>query len=218
MRIRARHALLCGVIAAAVAGGATVAQGKTYPIIFDPQFDGTVVVDMPNYLTCFANHPSGPLGLTVLAGAGGDPACTLNLLPLSADVFPVPAGVPHYFDAAGFTDYTDIASSVFLQNNDFKQLATRALQIILVQDPMCVPGLCAAAQLEFGIGNAVGENPHFPGLATLTPGAVDNDGVFHPDLQTVLQSDYGVPEPGTLGLLLGAFGVGWLAKRRKIAS
>ncbi len=214
MTKRSWRVLSCAFIAAALASVSTITQAKIYPIEYDPQFIGPAFVDLPLDALCLPAYPSGG---TVAAGSGGDLNCTLNLV--SADVTPFPAGTPHYVDTLGVTNYSDIASFIFIDSGALTQFDSRS-PIDLV-DSSCPSsfGTCGAAELNFQIG---GGNADFPGVATLTIGSwcFDCDGGFTPDPNLpVLQSDFVVgpalPEPGTLGLLLGGFGAGWLARRRK---
>jgi len=192
MRSRTLHVLLGAVIAATFAGISTVAQAKVYPIAFDPQFDGTVLIDIDEN-TC--------------TGTGSFP-CQVDLV--LADVFDVNFPTIHW--TGGPT--SNVGDQVLLAAG-VPVLFQSVLPEIVVEHTSGCPDECFTkfGLLEFFIGfNA--DKVAFPGAARLT---FAND-------QRELFSDYiigpaiSVPEPGTLGLLLGAFGAGWLAKRRKFAA
>ncbi|NDP41973.1 MAG: PEP-CTERM sorting domain-containing protein [Aromatoleum sp.] len=191
MKSRTRELFVCAVIAASLAGVSTLAQGRIYPITFDPQFDGPVFISIDE-LVC---------------NGIGTQSCNVDLV--SADVFDTSNPLIRYTggptsgvgDQAFFT-----ALGVF---NQFQSV----LPQIIVTHTFCDGDFCFAdsATLEFFINDE--SSGAFPGFARLTL----NNG------QTILEDHYvvgpalgtAVPEPGTLALLFGALGAGWLAKRRK---
>jgi len=121
--------------------------------------------------------------------------CQLNLV-APFDAFDLAAPTIHFTTQAALP-IANVATFVEIFNGFFNQFDTNAIPL---QEIGCIEG-CSTASLQFFIG----EDPAtlYPGTARLT---IDNQNLFN---------QYAIPEPGTLGLLLGAFGAGWAARRRK---
>ena len=117
-------------------------------------------------------------------------ACTLDLI--SADVFDTSSPLLHY--TSGFQ--SNIGTQVVISGNELTQFSTPNL------DPFLSCGVECSGFLFFTFGNAF--------LDTVT-GAQLSDGY-------ILVRVNGVPEPGSLALILGAVAAAWLARRRKTAA
>jgi hypothetical protein len=205
-KMNVRKAFLTFVAATGLAALAPAAQGIIYPIRFDPEFNGTIKVDIaPVCLT-----GSGVFDVSTIVGCQVDLVAGVNL-------FPFPAGTPNFMDQVGYTDYIDIASDIEVIGGVFTQLRTRPGHILLMEGGNCIDTPCDAAMVEFDIGGGI---PGFPGEASMTIGTYDcPDGCdFIPGDEEPLSSLYRVPEPGTLGLLLAALGAGVFARRRNAAA
>jgi len=195
MRSRTLHVLRCAVIAATLAGISTLAQAKVYPITWDPTFGGDVQVDLVNDAGCRG------LGDNIW-NTTSFPVCQLDLTVV--DVFDLLFPLVHYTSFS--LPIVNVATHVEIFGGNFNQFRTGP--IFLDEIGGC-GDFCGTATIQFFIS----ENPSdpFPGFATLKIVPFDGD----PADPTTLSNSYRVPEPGTLGLLLGALGAGWLAKRRK---
>jgi hypothetical protein len=178
-----------GVLAAAaVLTLGTPARAAFYIPHFDPECDGTALFQISD--NCLLNDG-------IFAGDGD---CQVNMF--FADMFDTNFPLVHYTSGL----QTDIAFEVVIAGNQLTQFST--------SDPIlesCVGEFCTFADLQFftGCGFIIDESC-LP-LATL---AFDS---------TVLRDGYTlvlvqVPEPGTLGLIFGAVGAAWLARRRKAAA
>jgi hypothetical protein len=191
MTFRNWHKLLGTVFAAAVAGISGSVQALIYPIEWDPQFGGVVFVDLVNDPGCKALG-DGIWDTTLF------PQCKVNFV-APFDIFDLNVPAVHFTTAAGLP-VADVATFVEIFGGQFNQFDTN---VVLLQEIGC-EGDCSAATIQFFIG----EDPSvpFPGNATLTINGQD------------LFNAYKVPEPGALGLLLGAMGAGWLTRRRNTAA
>jgi hypothetical protein len=181
-----------GVLAAAaVLTLGTPAQAAFYIPHFDPEFDGFVLFRIGDACLLNADGTYSSTG-----------ACTLDLM--SADVFDTENTETHY--TSGFQG--NVGFQVVIAGNELTQLST--------SDPIlesCFGEFCTFADLQFFTGCGFPIDDSCLPLATL---AFDST-VLSAGYTLIRQTD-GVPEPGTLGLIFGAVGAAWLARRRKAAA
>jgi hypothetical protein len=170
---------------------ATPARAAFYIPGFDPEFDGSALFQIGN--DCLLNSDG------TYAATG---ACSIDMI--FADMFDTNFPLVHYTSGL----QTGIAFEVVIAGNELTQFST--------SDPIlesCVGEFCTFADLQFftGCGFIIGESCE--PLATL---AFDST-VLRDGYRLIRQPD-GAPEPGTLGLIFGAVGAAWLARRRKAAA
>jgi hypothetical protein len=182
---------LCALAAAAVLTLGTPARAAFYSPDFDPEFDGTALFEIGD--ACLLNDD----GTYSAVGA-----CAVDMI--FADMFDTNFPLVHYTSGL----QTDIAFQVVIAGNELTQFST--------SDPIlesCFGEFCTFADLQFFTGCDFVIDESCEPLATL---AFDST-VLRDGYRLIRQTD-GVPEPGTLGLILGGVGAAWLARRRKAAA
>jgi len=180
-----------GVLAAAaVVTLATSTRAAFYSPEFDPEFDGTALFQISD--NCLLTDGT----------FAGDGDCQVDMI--FADMFDTEFPLVHYTSGL----QTDIAFEVVIAGNELTQFST--------SDPIlsyCPGEFCTFADLQFFTGCGFFFDESCEPLATL---AFDST-VLSDGYRLIRQTD-GVPEPGTLGLIFGAVGAAWLARRRKAAT
>ncbi|HEY3223965.1 MAG TPA: PEP-CTERM sorting domain-containing protein [Pseudolabrys sp.] len=182
--------------AAAVLTLATPARAAFYIPGFDPEFDGSVLFRIGDACLLLSD---GTYSVAT------HPECQVDMV--SAAVFDTNAPSVVYTGSQ-----LNVAFDVVIAGNELTELLT---QLFTELGPLGDPIVCAGdscADLEFFTGCGFTEDPCEP-LATLA-----FDSTFLRDGYRLIRQPDGAPEPGTLGLIFGAVGAAWLARRRKAAA
>lgn len=215
-----RILLRCIAVAALLAAAGPPVRAGTWSGSFDPiGFSGTDLINIGGS-NCLpgASDLTNPVNFFYVNGFSfGANNCTAALLNATVNLTDLPAS-----DTAQLT-FSSSAANAGIWGADIGPDGT-----LLGVD-------------SFPIGPATTSNPHFPGSWFIQLNA--NDGQFPPETEqggdgptsnTVTLFNVNcpngncgtsdpytfksVPEPGSLGLLLGALGAGWLGRRRKAAA
>jgi hypothetical protein len=182
MSNRVVRVLLWSAVAAAVGTFGSLARAAFYDVGFDPDFDGAVQISIVD--SCLSQADG--------TYSSNSEFCTVDLV--FADVFPLPAGVPHYTSGP----QSDIAFEVKIAGNELI-----AFDTFFADFPVSCGVECSGG-LDFGI---VPQNAYLTQCFGCGPVLIDP--------YTLSRVALPIPEPGTLGLLFGGVGAAWLARRRK---
>jgi len=213
MAYRNWRALVSAAIGAAaftVAGGAN-AGGVIVKAHYDPPaFVGDATFDIDS--SCLSGVADG-----VYFAAG---SCTIAMTgnvvtdpspPAPIDFGPLFTPTP---DSADIISFVVIGEKLVGVNTDLIGIVTQALVSYAFDfqslfDPGSPPG-CDV--------NCFG--PFVTNSVRLFDSCFDTDGVFCTKPEAFLADEvtFFTPEPGSIGLILGALGAGWLARRRKVAA
>jgi len=186
MSDRLARVLICALMTvAAILPIVPPAQAAFYSPKFDPEFDGIVTFQIGDACLLQADGTYSSTG-----------ACTLNLI--TANVFSTADPGTHY--TSGFQG--NVGIEVVIAGNALVEIST---------DPPLSCGELCGGDLIFFTGGCDGDC--FPPSAELTGDTIN--GTLSDGYTLVRVPPPGVPEPGTLALLLGAIVAFALSRRRK---